>query len=345
MRHIAAIRLSALGDVAMTVPVLYALSQQYPELHITMVSRPFFRPMFEGIPNLNFLAADLAGKHKRLPGLLQLSHDLKDRDVDAFADLHNVLRSHVMSLLLRLSGIRVATLDKARSQRKALTRAKNKKFAPLAPVTQRYAQVFAALGYPIDLSIATALPKPAMGEESLIVSGNKESMWLGIAPFAKHPGKVYPFDLMQEVIGSFSVGNSKIFLFGSGADELRQLEKFANKSSNIVVVAGKLGFGSELELISNLDAMLSMDSGNAHLAAMYGVPTVTLWGATHPYAGFAPFNQPPANAIASDREKYPLLPTSIYGNRKVKGYEDVMRTISPEVVVAKINQILDQTSS
>ncbi len=329
----------------MTVPVLYALSQQYPELRITMVSRPFFKPMFEGLENTEFLAADLQGKHKKLPGLLQLSHDLKDRGVDGFADLHNVLRSHVISLLLRLSGITVATLDKDRSARTALTRPTNKKFAPLTPVTQRYATVFADMGYPVDMSKAGALPRRELSADVLNITEVKAGKWIGIAPFAKHPGKVYPFDLMQQVVTDIASANVKIFLFGAGADEIRQLEKFGEGHQNITIVAGKLSFSRELELISNLDAMLSMDSGNAHLAAMFGVPTVTLWGATHPYAGFAPFNQPLSNALTSDREKYPMLPTSIYGNKKVKGYEDAMRTISPKSVSDKIREILDQTSS
>jgi len=92
-----------------------------------------------------------------------------------------------------------------------------------------------------------------------------------------------------------------------------------------------------LELISNLDVMLSMDSGNAHIAAMLGVKVITLWGATHPFAGFLPFNQPLETALVSDREKYPLLPTSVYGNKKVAGYEDAMRTISVESILNVLN--------
>jgi ADP-heptose:LPS heptosyltransferase len=83
-----------------------------------------------------------------------------------------------------------------------------------------------------------------------------------------------------------------------------------------------------------------MDSGNAHIAAMLGVQVITLWGATHPYAGFVPFNQPISNSLVSDREKYPLLPTSVYGNKKVAGYEDAMRTISPDMVVNKVNRLI-----
>ena len=82
--------------------------------------------------------------------------------------------------------------------------------------------------------------------------------------------------------------------------------------------------------------MLSMDSGNAHIAALFGVSVITLWGATHPFTGFSPFNQSLENALVSDRTKYPYLPTSVYGNRKVKGYEDAMRTILPETIVQMI---------
>ena len=96
----------------------------------------------------------------------------------------------------------------------------------------------------------------------------------------------------------------------------------------------------ELAIISNLDVMLSMDSGNAHIAAMLGVKVITLWGATHPYTGFKPFNQPDDNCITSDREKFPLLPTSVYGNKQVEGYENAMRTILPEKVVTKIKNVI-----
>jgi len=87
--------------------------------------------------------------------------------------------------------------------------------------------------------------------------------------------------------------------------------------------------------MAQLDVMLSMDSGNGHLAAMYGVPVVSLWGVTHPYAGFAPFKQE-THCILSDREEYPAIPTSIYGNKVPEGYEEVMRTITPQMVIEKL---------
>jgi ADP-heptose:LPS heptosyltransferase len=86
--------------------------------------------------------------------------------------------------------------------------------------------------------------------------------------------------------------------------------------------------------------MISMDSGNGHLAAMYGVPVITMWGVTHPAAGFVPFGQSVENQIVSNREEFPLIPTSVYGNKFPPGYDKVMKTISPEQIVKRVRQIL-----
>jgi ADP-heptose:LPS heptosyltransferase len=333
-------RLSAMGDVAMTVPVLRAFVKQYPEVKITVISRPFFEPFFDGIPNVSFFAFDAKGRHKGFLGLLKLYKELKPLYIDAFADLHNVLRSKVVKRLFAFGGKPVAAVDKGRTEKKALLRPENKIFRQLPTMFERHAQVFAALGFPVDLSDPTFPSAKTVDEKTLKITGSKTQKWIGIAPFAQYDSKVYPQDLMQQVIDGLSKSDHKIFLFGGGKQEIETLETFARGKENVVVVAGKLNFHEELQLISNLDVMLSMDSGNAHIAAMLGIKTVTLWGATHPFAGFSPFNQPMANALVSDREKFPKLPTSVYGNKIVEGYQDAMRTILPETVIAKIKNIL-----
>ena len=340
-KHILVIRLSAMGDVAMTVPVLRALVLQNTEVKITVVSRPFFKPFFDGIPNVNFFAADLQKRHKGFFGLLRLFSDLKKLDIDAVADLHNVLRSKVVRSLFALSGKKVAFTDKGRVEKKALTRLENKVFKPVKPMVERHVETFEKLGFSIDLTNPQFPTKAVLSDEILKITGNKTQDWLGIAPFAQYQSKVYPLDLMQKVIDELAKKNSiKIFLFGGGSEEIQKLNQLQNNHSNVFVLAGKLKFKDELEVISNLDVMLSMDSGNAHIAAMFGVKVITLWGATHPFAGFSPFNQPLENCLVSDREKYPLLPTSIYGNKKVEGYDDVMRSIEPEKIVFSIQSLL-----
>ncbi|WP_162128622.1 glycosyltransferase family 9 protein [Flavobacterium phycosphaerae] len=331
-----------MGDVAITVPVIRALVQQNPNVKITMVSRPFFQPFFEGIPNVSFFAVDVKGKHKGFLGLLKLYYDLKPLKIDAVADLHNVLRSKVVRTLFALSGKKVAFTNKGRAEKKALTCAENKIFEPVKSMTDRHVDTFNQLGFSVDLSNPKFPEKAILSNEIISVSGEKAKQnWIGIAPFAQYDSKVYPMDLMQQVIDELALNsNTKLFLFGGGNKEIEQLKLLAKDKSNCIVVAGQLKLPQELHLISNLDVMLSMDSGNAHIAAMLGVKVITLWGATHPFAGFKPFNQPMENCLVSDREKFPLLPTSVYGNKKVVGYEEVMRTIAPETVVGKIASLL-----
>lgn len=331
-----------MGDVAMTVPVLRAFANQFPDVKITMVSRPFFKPFFEGIPNLTFFEFDDKKRHKGFLGLLRLFLDLQKLNVDAFADLHNVLRSKVIRNLFAISGKKTAFTDKGRSEKRALTRSENKIFKPLQTMVERHLETFKKLGFSIDLSSPNFSEKAGLSDEILKISGKKENChWIGIAPFAQYQSKVYPQDLMQKVIKELAKNyNFKILLFGGGQDEITLLNTFANGLENVITIAGKLKFKEEIQLISNLDVMLSMDSGNAHIAAMLGVKTITLWGATHPFAGFAPFHQPIENCLVSDRTLYPKLPTSIYGNKKVEGYEDVMRTISVDSILSAINSNL-----
>jgi len=330
-----------MGDVAMTVPVLRAFVKQYPELKVTVISRPFFKPFFDGIPNLDFFAFDEKERHKGFSGLLRLFRDVKKLKIDAFADLHNVLRSKIMSLLFALSGKKRATVDKGREGKKELTRADNKIFKQLPTMFERHAKVFEELGFPLDLSNPTFLEKAKLSSDIVEIIGNQHQNLIGIAPFAQYDSKVYPQDLMQEVIAKLAENkNNKILLFGGGKKEIEILDSLSQPYENVINMAGKIKFQQELQLISNLDVMLSMDSGNAHIAAMLGVKVVTLWGATHPYAGFLPFNQTLENALTSDRNQYPKLPTSVYGNKIVEGYEDAMRSISPEKVVFSIQSQL-----
>jgi ADP-heptose:LPS heptosyltransferase len=338
IKHIAVMRLSAMGDVAMTVPVLRAFVKQNPTVKITVISRPFFKPFFEGIPNLEFFAFDEKERHKGFPGLLRLFKDLKKLKIDAFADLHNVLRSKIVSLLFALSGKKRATVDKGREGKKELTRSENKIFKQLPTMFERHAKVFEELGFPLDLTNPTFPEKANLSADVLEIIGNENQKLIGIAPFAQYDSKVYPQDLMQEVIAKLAKNAAhKILLFGGGKKEIEVLDSFAKPFENVINMAGKIKFQQELQLISNLDVMLSMDSGNAHIAAMLGIKVVTLWGATHPYAGFLPFNQSLENALVSDRNQYPKLPTSVYGNKIVEGYQDAMRTISTEKIIGKIN--------
>jgi ADP-heptose:LPS heptosyltransferase len=339
--HILVIRLSALGDVAMTIPVLRAFVKQHPSVKITVLSKPFLKSLFSDLENVTFYAADVKGKHKGFIGIYKLFKELKSQNFTEVADLHNVLRSIILRTFFKLAFIKTAYINKGRAEKKALTRSKNKIFKQLKTSHERYADVFRNLGYKLDLSNPTFPAKQNLASEIIELTGIKKQPWIGIAPFAQYPSKMYPLSLMKKVIEELSKNTSyKILLFGGGKKEVELLNKISTNNKNTINIAGNLSLEKELALISNLDVMLSMDSGNAHFAAMLGVKTITIWGVTHPFAGFAPFNQPLTNCLLPDLKKYPNIPCSIYGNKVCEGYENVMESIAPKKVVNKIIELV-----
>ena len=340
-KHILVIRLSAMGDVAMSVPVINTFVTEYPEVKITILTRAFFAPFFSGIPNVSVFVPDLNKKHKGFLGIWKLSRELLKLNIDAVADLHDVLRSNILIQLLCLKGIPFQQIDKGRAAKKGLINATNKKFKPLKSSQERYADVFRNLGFNLYLKEAVLLPQKELPKVVNDYVGETEKNLIGIAPFAAHKGKMYPLVKMGEVISGISKDpNTTVLLFGGGKEEKVQLDEISEQYSNVLNITGKFSFEEELALISNLDIMLSMDSGNGHLAAMYGVQVITVWGVTHPYAGFVPFKQPKENQIVPDLEKFPLIPTSIYGNKYPEGYLGCFDTISPNKIIAEIKKRL-----
>ena len=334
-KHILVIRLSAMGDVAMTVPVLRAFTQQYPSVEITVLTTAFFRPIFRDLNNVTVFAADVKGEHKGVFGIFKLSEVLKKMNIDVVADLHNVLRSNILKLFF---GKRVfLQIDKGRAEKKALTT--GKVFRQLKTTQQRYADVFEKLGFKVDLRNPVFPDRSVLSDRIIEITGKSNRKWIGIAPFAQYESKMYPLNLMDKVIKTLSKTHH-IFLFGGGKEEIEILSALERQHSNVTNLAGKLSLDQELDVISNLDLMLSMDSGNAHLAAMLGINVITIWGVTHPFAGFYPFDQDMENALLADRSRYPKIPTSIYGNKYPENYKQASQTVSPEIVVEKINSII-----
>ena len=324
-----------MGDVAMTVPVLSAFSNTHPTVTLTVLTKKQFAPLFRDLKMVTVISADFNTTHKGVLGLYRLSKVLRNTQLEAVADLHNVLRTKILKFFL--SGIKFHQIDKGRSEKKALITGKTT--TPLRTTTQRYADVFRSLGFEFEIeSPSFPAPKPLETAITKELGGFSNSV-IGIAPFAAYASKTYPISKMDQVIAKLET-ESKVLLFGGGANETKQLEAIASKYSNVFCVAGKFSMEQELDIISNLKVMLSMDSSNGHMAAMLGVNVVTLWGVTHPSAGFAPFHQIGTNNILSDKDKYPKIPTSIYGNRYPEGYEFAMQTITVETVVKTVQETL-----
>lgn len=336
--HILVIRFSAMGDVAMTVPVLKNALDQHPHVHITVVSNAFYAPLFAGLERCHFHPAHLKTTHKGASGIYDLFRELvKKYKFDAVADLHSVLRSSLLRTLFTLAGYKTAVINKGRKEKKAITRKENKEYKQLTSTYERYAQVLQKLGLKVTLSAV----EPVYKKESLpslmqpFFQQNKKV--IGIAPFAQHKEKMYPLQKTKSVVQSLAINNSIIF-FGGGAAESALLKTWSAEIPNTINASGQYTFTEELAIISHLDVMVSMDSANMHLASLYNVPVISIWGATHPYAGFYGWGQNESNVVSIDLS---CRPCSVFGNKPCwRGDHACMRQIEEQFLIDKVNSLL-----
>ena len=334
-KHILVIRLSAMGDVAMTVPVLQQLLQQNPGVHITVLTQKFLAPLFEPLERTTLYTIETKEKHKGLKGLYKLYRELKKQyRFDAIADLHNVVRSKVIRFLFKTAGIKTGFIDKGRKEKRRLTAKENKQLVQLKTSFQRYADVFNALGLPLTLNTSQfpfskqTLPASAV---SLFTQSKKN---ICIAPFAKHEEKMYPLARMKEIVKKLWENKLyQVFLMGGGKNETTILNDWETEFPGIVNLAGKFSFKEELSVISNMDVMVSMDSANMHLASLFGVPVVSVWGATHPFAGFYGWGQPAETAVQIDLY---CRPCSVFGNKPCFRGDHACMEQLPEEILKKI---------
>jgi ADP-heptose:LPS heptosyltransferase len=337
-KHILIIRLSLMGDVAVTVPVIRALRKKYPEVKITVLTRPFFAPFFRGIHNMRFFHLNLKVRHKGLWGLFRLASDAKRDGVDAVADMHDNTSSRIIRNLLSIKGCRTAHIDKGRGSKRRLCRKGYQNFHQLKTTVERYADVLRDLGFELtpQPGIEMQLPVPLAIN---YLHGKKNAPWIGIAPFAKYDTKVYPIELMERVATRIAERAGKVFIFGGGAEEQRLAAQIASGRDNIVSVIGTMNLGDELNLMSNLDVMLTMDSVAMHMGSLVGTPVVSVWGATHPYAGFYGLGQDPEWAVQLPLE---CRPCSV-GGAKPCEYGDYrcLTGINPEEIVSRVWEVYD----
>jgi len=343
--HLLIIRFSAIGDVAMTVPVVWSLARQYPHLRITVLSRPFARPFFENIsPNVGFMEADIKGEYHGVKGLNSLYRRLTAKRFTAIADFHNILRSGYLRMRFNIDRYHVEHIDKHRQERRKLVATSDKRLVQLPTSFENYADVLARLGYPVKIEFTSIFPSGG-GNLRLIADkiGEKKAFqqWIGIAPFAAHPGKVYPLPLMEQVIREIvrRHPSCRIFLFGGSDNEKAVLDGWTTRNKNCTNASAVLdGLKEELILMSHLNVMVSMDSANMHLASLTATPVVSVWGATHPFAGFLGWNQRLDDAVQADMS---CRPCSIFGNKPcMRGDYPCLAGIPPMTIADKVEQVL-----
>ena len=325
--------MSAFGDVAMTVPVISVLRSTHPKIKITLLTTRFFSTLYNQIPEINFLYFE--PKHKTFRGLFGLSRKINKINPDFIIDLHNVLRTKILRLFLINKFASTAVVNKGRKEKKLLIR--GIKSRPLKSMHRRYAETFESLNIKINLDDFSYYKKIKITNHNYTFSSNDKL--IGIAPFARHQCKEYSLNNIINFINSLDK-SWQILIFGAPGNEEQKIIKLCNNKSNRHVISSNFNLEQQMAIISNLDVMISMDSANGHIASLFGIEVITIWGATHPNSGYGPLNQPKENSIVPDLNKYPDLPVTIYGSDCPADYVEAINTIKCERILERLDKII-----
>lgn len=332
-----------MGDVIMTLPVIRAFKATYPDEEIIFVTKKPFDLFFDGIPGVTVIIARHHDIHKGLPGLIRLFREIrKEYKITGVIDLHNVLRSKIIRRLFWLTGCHTAKIDKGRGEKRRLI--KGEIHEPLKHTVIRYADTFARAGFPLKMTDGPWLfpSAEALLKIAPLLPGNNSKL-VGVAPLAKHGLKMWPSEKMITFLNSLTgTSNVTIYLFGS-PDEASQLEKYAEKVPGCITIAGRFRLAEEMALITRLDLMIAMDSSNMHLATMLGVETVSIWGATHPWAGFSAWGSDPDDAIQIPKQELLCRPCTIFGKGTCRrGDLACLNWLEPAIVLSKVLYLLNR---
>jgi ADP-heptose:LPS heptosyltransferase len=347
LKKILVLRFSAMGDTVLLVPVLKSLTAAHADVEVTVVTRPKFAPFFYDMERVVAFPADVDYTYNGIFGMRDLFRTLiRKAEYELVIDMHDHIRTVLLRTLFKIFGTDVIVFDKGREEKKAFTRRENKIVAPLPHTIERYKAAFEKAGYNFPLLSAPfftlndsidAAAKEWFDKNSIV----KKEKWVGIAPFSAHATKTWPLEnyasVMENILKKKPV---KFFLFGGGPREVKYFESLKQKfPEHCEIVAEQLKIRQEIAVIQKLDIMLCTDSSNMHLAALAGIPLLSIWGGTHPGVGFGPFGKGAESIIQRSREELPCIPCSVYGKDTchVGGFPCLTR-ITAETIAEKIVQ-------
>ncbi|RZJ45741.1 MAG: lipopolysaccharide heptosyltransferase family protein [Chryseobacterium sp.] len=305
----------------MTMPVFREFLEQNPNVEIVMVTRSNFEDLFSDLERVIFKGIDL-DDYKGFLGLRKLAKELLDEfHPNYIADLHDVIRTKILDKIYVRKGYKVFKINKGKEEKEELTDVWNLEKVQLKRTVERYADVFREMGFKVELSHQL---RPIYNEKSGI----------GFAPFAQHKGKMLPLEKSFELVKILAKKHT-IYFFGGGKNEAETLENWEKQIPNTKSLAGKLNLSEELNRIAQLEVMISMDSANMHLASIVGTRCISIWGSTHPYAGFLGFGQSQDDVVQIN--DLTCRPCSVFGDKECyRGDWACLEEINVQQIIDKI---------
>lgn len=329
------LRLTSLGNVAMTVPVVASLSARYPDDEFIVVAKKNLSAMFYGMANVHY--HEVTQDTSSAFGLRALYRALVPYRAEVVVDLQDSTETRLLRTLLRTQGARVHAIDYGRMSKHLLTWRGHTRSEALPTEFERYSAVLKSAGLETDEAFS-GLPVNEDARLAVLSRwGEKEGRWIGIAPFAKSKTNMLPYKVTKQLIHHYAnEKDTRVFLFGAGKIETEMLQHWASITENVVSVAGMLPLEQELELMRRLDVMICMDSANQHLSSLVGLRAVSVWCGTHPKMGFYGWKQQDSDRVEID--DLPCRPCTAHGCSRCRRSDFACREIKAKTIVAKVQK-------
>lgn len=333
------IRLSSLGDVALTTGVL-AWWGRTRGWTFTAITREAFAPIFAGHPAVTRI---IALKDEDLsPGrLVPLFRKLAaSAGTAGLVDLHGTPRSRLLSLFWKGP---VRRFDKLALERRAFLASGGTLFRQrlnARNIPQRYAGAIEKQVPPRAdlLPIITLTPEECAYGERIASRLAGSSPLVALHPYAAHPNKAWSPHAWNELVARLEAERLAWFVIGRSGDACRPVppeRDFTNKTSLRETCA----------LLKAADALITGDSGPMHLASGVGTPVVALFGPTTSEWGFMPAGPNDQIVQARENPRLSCRPCSLHGGAPCPRGRLCMTSITPEETLEALKRLLDATAS
>ena len=285
LKKVLIIRLSSIGDIVLTTPVVRNLKLQQPGIEIHYVVKPAFASIVQSNPYISKV-------HLLDQTLSNLLDTLKKEKYDLVVDLHKNFRSCRIRFSL---GVPVVSFHKLNIRKWLAVRFKWKVLPPVH-IVDRYLQSLQKFGIVNDgQGLDYFIPEKDHVDPEIQFPGIGND-YLAVVVGAKHNTKQLPVAKLIPVISDL---NLPVVLLGGKDDEKTAKMILEKCQKQVFNACGKLNLNQSASLIRQAGAVLTNDTGLMHIAAALKKPIISVWGNTIPEFGMYPYY--PDNIIDQSR--------------------------------------------
>ncbi|MDD3049948.1 MAG: glycosyltransferase family 9 protein [Candidatus Cloacimonetes bacterium] len=329
--NIILLRLSSIGDIVLTEPIIKQLKTHFPDSHLTFLTKKSYVDLLSSFSGID----QIIGWDGKISSIKSI-----DRKFDLVIDLHKKLNTFMISLFLKKK--RIVRYDKKRKLRKQIIRKTTNDVIDSTLIL--YASIFENLNLSFKFSNPTIIPidssQKKINKLFIDYGVNPEGNILTIYPGASYNTKKYPVEYLSDLINMIpEEWHFQIIIHGGHQDKREAVEIKRRCKSKVVDMCGATAIAETIALISASSAIISNDSGPMHIAAALNKPQIAIFGATHTKLGFRPLNE---KAIVL-QSNICCQPCSLHGGTICpNGHFNCMRTITPELLLENLQHLTEK---